>query len=213
MAALLGAEVEVAEDGKDALMAHQEAAAWIDLFMHRSSQPAQWTGLYLCLDPMQEPSSHPEIDGQSVLSIAQGLERLLLNVALVQQELLTQRQLGLKVLVAEDNPINQMTLRDQLEQLGCQVTLADDGEDALAMWDMEAHDVVLTDVNMPRMNGYELARTLRAEGCAAPLWGLRPMPCRMKSSAAATRAWMSAWSSPSHWMHWPSFCSSSRDPC
>lgn len=27
----------------------------------------------------------------------------------------------------------------------------------------------------------------------------------MKSSAAATRAWMSAWSSPSHWMHWPSF--------
>ncbi|MDO4970012.1 MAG: response regulator, partial [Comamonadaceae bacterium] len=93
-------------------------------------------------------------DGQSVLSIAQGLERLLLNVALVQQELLTQRQLGMKVLVAEDNPINQMTLRDQLEQLGCQVTLADDGEDALAMWDMEAHDVVLTDVNMPRMNGY-----------------------------------------------------------
>lgn len=167
-----GAEVEVAEDGKDALMAHQEAAAWIDLFMHRSSQPAQLTGLYLCLDPMQEPSSHPEIDGQSVLSIAQGLERLLLNVALVQQELLTQRQLGMKVLVAEDNPINQMTLRDQLEQLGCQVTLADDGEDALAMWDMEAHDVVLTDVNMPRMNGYELARTLRAEGVRSPIVGI-----------------------------------------
>ena len=121
---------------------------------------------------MQEPSSHPEIDGQSVLSIAQGLERLLLNVALVQQERLTQRQLGLKVLVAQANPINQMTLRDHLEQLGCQVTLADDGEDALAMWDMEAHDVVLTDVNMPRMNGYELARTLRAEGVRSPIVGI-----------------------------------------
>ena len=167
---LWGAQADVADHA--VMAASKDAAAWIDLFMPASNPPAQWTGLYLCLDPMSGSSSHPEIEGHSVLRIARGLEQLLLHAGPVSPEPLTQRQLGLKVLVAEDNPINQMTLRDQLEQLGCQVTLADDGEDALALWDMEPHDVVLTDVNMPRMNGYELARTLRAEGVQCPIVGI-----------------------------------------
>ncbi len=35
----------------------------------------------------------------------------------------------LRILVAEDHPLNQVTLREQLERLGCEVTLADDGEE------------------------------------------------------------------------------------
>ncbi|QHF45611.1 hybrid sensor histidine kinase/response regulator [Pseudomonas sp. S35] len=81
------------------------------------------------------------------------------------------RPLHLHILVAEDNVINQLILRDQLEELGCTVTLASDGEDALAQWHDGTFDVVLTDVNMPTLNGYELAEALRRLGCTTPIIG------------------------------------------
>ena len=83
---------------------------------------------------------------------------------------LTER-LGLRVLVAEDNVINQLILRDQLEELGCSVTLVNDGEQALQTWQREHFDLLLTDVNMPGTNGYELTRALRQLGCTRPIVG------------------------------------------
>ncbi|MDS1142214.1 ATP-binding protein [Pusillimonas sp. SM2304] len=80
--------------------------------------------------------------------------------------------IALRVLVAEDNPINQVTLRDQLEQLGCSVTLAQDGAEALAAWSIGAYDLLLTDVNMPRLNGYELTVALRSQGVNVPIIGV-----------------------------------------
>ncbi|WP_339539287.1 ATP-binding protein [Pseudomonas sp. RA_15y_Pfl2_54] len=81
------------------------------------------------------------------------------------------RPLHLHILVAEDNVINQLILRDQLEELGCTVALASDGEEALSHWRDAAFDIVLTDVNMPRLNGYELAKALRRLGCSTPIIG------------------------------------------
>jgi two-component system capsular synthesis sensor histidine kinase RcsC len=83
----------------------------------------------------------------------------------------TLRPLHLHILVAEDNIINQLILRDQLEELGCTVALASDGEEALLLWRDGPFDIVLTDVNMPRLNGYELAETLRRQGCTIPIIG------------------------------------------
>ena len=79
--------------------------------------------------------------------------------------------LRLHILVAEDNVINQLILRDQLEELGCTVALASDGEEALSLWHDGTFDIVLTDVNMPRLNGYELAKALRRRGCTTPIIG------------------------------------------
>ncbi|MBC3950803.1 response regulator [Pseudomonas folii] len=79
--------------------------------------------------------------------------------------------LGIHVLVAEDNVINQLILRDQLEELGCTVELADDGVAALEMWHTSSFDLILTDINMPRMNGYELAAQLRRQDCSLPIIG------------------------------------------
>lgn len=79
--------------------------------------------------------------------------------------------LGLRVLVVEDNAISQLILKDQLEELGCEVDLASDGLEALALWRRGRFDVVLTDINMPRMNGYELAVQLRLLGCSIPIIG------------------------------------------
>lgn len=80
-------------------------------------------------------------------------------------------KLHLHILVAEDNVINQLILCDQLEELGCTVRLASNGEEALAIWRSEQFDIVLTDVNMPKLNGYELARELRHQGFTAPIIG------------------------------------------
>lgn len=86
-------------------------------------------------------------------------------------ELRDLRPLRLHILVAEDNVINQLILRDQLEELGCTVELAGDGEEALSRWHDGAFDIVLSDVNMPRLNGYELAEALRRLGCTTPIIG------------------------------------------
>ncbi|MDD1509314.1 ATP-binding protein [Pseudomonas sp. CNPSo 3701] len=80
-------------------------------------------------------------------------------------------KLQLHVLVAEDNLINQLILRDQLEELGCTVALSRDGVDALSLWHAGDFDIILTDVNMPRMNGYELTKQLRELGCTQPIVG------------------------------------------
>ncbi|MBB4862529.1 two-component system capsular synthesis sensor histidine kinase RcsC [Pseudomonas nitritireducens] len=88
-----------------------------------------------------------------------------------QAEAPSDKALGLRVLLVEDNPINQLILRDQLEALGCLVELAADGKQALGRWQGETFDVVLTDVNMPHLNGYELTRALRQRGYRGPIIG------------------------------------------
>ncbi|AJG19843.1 Sensor protein rcsC [Cupriavidus basilensis] len=78
----------------------------------------------------------------------------------------------LRVLVAEDNAINGMILKEQLEQIGCLVALVRNGVDALARWHPDLFDVVITDINMPRANGYELAEALRQQGYPGPIVGI-----------------------------------------
>ncbi|HKT99811.1 MAG TPA: ATP-binding protein [Paraburkholderia sp.] len=78
----------------------------------------------------------------------------------------------LNVLIAEDNVLNRSLLRDQLRTLGANVTEATDGEEALARLDDTPIDVVLTDLNMPKMNGYELLQAARAKRTALPVYAV-----------------------------------------
>jgi two-component system, NarL family, capsular synthesis sensor histidine kinase RcsC len=78
----------------------------------------------------------------------------------------------LNVLIAEDNLLNRSLLRDQLRTLGANVTEARDGEEALARLDDARVDVVLTDLNMPKMNGYELLQAARAKNPALPVYAV-----------------------------------------
>lgn len=82
------------------------------------------------------------------------------------------KKLGLRALVAEDNPFNQQLLKEQLEELGCTVCLCQDGREALQAWLSGRFDVLLTDVNMPVMNGYELAVEVRALDPLMPIIGV-----------------------------------------
>jgi len=72
---------------------------------------------------------------------------------------------GLRVLVVDDSEINQEVASGILAGYGAQVSVADDGEDALAWLDAhpDAVDIVLMDVQMPRLDGYAATRRLRQD--------------------------------------------------
>ena len=102
------------------------------------------------------------------------------------------RKLDLRILVAEDNPINGAIIKEQLEALGCSVVIAVNGEQALAKWLPGQFDVVLTDVNMPIMNGYELAAALRDRDADLPIIGVTANALREEDERCAAVG-MNAW--------------------
>ena len=71
-------------------------------------------------------------------------------------------QLLYRILVAEDNPANQAVLKMQLNALGIEAYIAKSGTEALSQWKTDNYDLILTDLNMPDMDGLELARSIRA---------------------------------------------------
>ncbi|MGN6669412.1 MAG: ATP-binding protein, partial [Trinickia sp.] len=70
---------------------------------------------------------------------------------------------GITLLVAEDDEINRRVISRQLALLGYAADMAVDGEQALEMWRAKPYTLVLTDLHMPRRDGYELAQAIRAE--------------------------------------------------
>lgn len=71
---------------------------------------------------------------------------------------------GLSILLAEDNPTNQMVATQMLESLGAEVSLAADGQQALEMLESGSYDVALIDIEMPLISGIDLIRRLRSRG-------------------------------------------------
>ena len=78
---------------------------------------------------------------------------------------------GLRVLIAEDNPVNMMIAVAMLENWGAQVVQAGNGEEAVAAVQgaAEAFDAVLMDIQMPVMGGHEATRVLRSSPANADL--------------------------------------------
>jgi len=76
---------------------------------------------------------------------------------------------GLTILVAEDNPLNQTLISEQLQVIGARAILAANGKQALALLEHMTVDAVLADIHMPVMNGEELLAAVRERHPGLPV--------------------------------------------
>ena len=75
-------------------------------------------------------------------------------------------------LVAEDVLANQMVIKRMMEKVGVEVTIANDGKEAVQHAQSKSFDLIFMDMQMPNMNGYEATKTLREAGMTIPIVAL-----------------------------------------
>lgn len=78
----------------------------------------------------------------------------------------------IKVLIVEDNPVNQKLARLILKEMGCQIAVANNGQEAIMHLQKERADLIFMDIQMPVMDGYEATRILRRQNNTTPIVGL-----------------------------------------
>ncbi|MBN2312666.1 MAG: PAS domain S-box protein [Sedimentisphaerales bacterium] len=74
-----------------------------------------------------------------------------------------------RVLVAEDDDMNQMVISDMLRKMGLQITIVDNGRKAVERATSESYDLILMDMHMPELDGHVATETLRQKGLTLPI--------------------------------------------
>jgi CheY-like chemotaxis protein/BarA-like signal transduction histidine kinase len=96
---------------------------------------------------------------------------------------------GQRILVVEDTDATQRLIRIILEELGCQVAMADNGEEAVALLETTPFDLVFMDCQMPGIDGFEATRRIRDRNIQVPIIALTAR-CQEQHREAFQRAGM-----------------------
>ncbi len=76
---------------------------------------------------------------------------------------------GLRVLIAEDDPITQLILSELLNKQGCEVTLISDGGKSIEMAQTRQFDLLILDIGLPNVSGFDIAKQFRNSGFKGPI--------------------------------------------
>lgn len=122
------------------------------------SEPGKGTTMILTLslpiaDPKDLPATDPE-GTRDLLSTTMRMRRMAPSIAQAETE-------ASLVLLVDDHPTNRALLARQVQTLGYAAESAGNGVEALDKWKSRRFGIVITDCNMPEMDGYELARSIR----------------------------------------------------
>lgn len=79
---------------------------------------------------------------------------------------------GVSLLMAEDNELNVLVAKTFLEKWGAQIDVAINGEEAIRKLDTSKHQIILMDMHMPVMDGYEAIKVIRGKGITIPIVAL-----------------------------------------
>jgi CheY-like chemotaxis protein len=79
---------------------------------------------------------------------------------------------GISILLVEDNEVNILVARTFLEKWGAAIDVAINGQEALDKLDVNKHRLVLMDMHMPVLDGYETTRQMREKGIRIPIVAL-----------------------------------------
>jgi DNA-binding response OmpR family regulator len=74
-----------------------------------------------------------------------------------------------KILIAEDDDAMRSMLVDYLEDIGYDIIEAENGEIAWSLWNKEKSDLLVTDINMPHLNGIELLKNIKSVDSSFPV--------------------------------------------
>jgi CheY-like chemotaxis protein len=143
---------------------YQELYAAIDALLDEPSPPAPGAA-----SALPSPAVHPPVSGPPVAAPGPSLND-------------EARRNGRLILVAEDNETNQKIIRRQLALLGHGADIVDNGRLALQLWRTGGYALLLTDLQMPEMDGYELIEAIRAEEA-----GARHLPIVVMTASSSMR--------------------------
>ncbi|QKJ30176.1 response regulator [Mucilaginibacter mali] len=119
---------------------------------------------------------HSEEGKGSTFYFIQTFDKSAANAEQMQKDNLpaeTQQPLtGIAILLVEDNPMNVLVAQTYLKRWGATIDVATNGQEALEKLDVTRHRLVLMDLHMPVMDGYESAKKMRASNVAVPIIAL-----------------------------------------
>lgn len=124
----------------------------------------------------QERNIHPDEILHKPITQSTLLEALHVKVNLpdFQQNKITEQRFSFngKILLAEDNSVNQLVMKDLLEDYGLQLDIANNGAEAIELSQKESYDLILMDLQMPEVDGFEATKTIRTFNTKTPIIAL-----------------------------------------
>jgi signal transduction histidine kinase/DNA-binding response OmpR family regulator len=167
----------------DGMMPHTDGFQMVELMREEGISPETWIAMLVSAEQRSDPSQCRELKIDAYLTkplvaseLLKCLEQLLAEENLHadgRSETITRNRLrneypivhtdvSLSILVAEDNSVNQRLAQRVLERVGHEVTLASNGKAALEACKDRRYDVILMDVQMPDMDGFQTTQAIRA---------------------------------------------------